>query len=361
MASFAALPASLAALSPRFLEQYTILEEAGVGGSGFVLKASRKSDGLVVAAKLISKDRVGGRGLVKTPHWGVVPNGFQPEEDGTLVVPAEAYVLRRVRHPHVVAFVDLFADELFYYLIMEHHGDPWRSDPVPSSYLPSPPITPPSHFSTFPYNASASASPSPIEPPSPVRRGPIPPAPMMRRSSSDLFECVEKHRHFSETLARYIFLQVVATVYDLARNGVVHRDLKDENLVVDASSHVKLIDFGSCVLFDPSQPPPIQREQRFYGTCTYAAPEVLAGKAYCMLSAEVYSLGILLSVLLTGEHPFLSPAEAALGNRLPVKVSLSPSAHELMARCIAVDPEERISLQELRRHPWVTGQHPLAQ
>ncbi|GAA5886275.1 hypothetical protein JCM6882_001588 [Rhodosporidiobolus microsporus] len=363
MASFTSLPTSLAALSPTFLDQYAILEEAGVGGSGFVLKAKRKSDGLVCAAKLIAKDRVGGRGLVKTPHWGNVPIGFELEDDGLLVIPAEAYCLRRLRHPHVVSFVDLFADDLFYYLIMEHHGDAWRCDPVPSSYLPSPPITPPAHFSTFPYDASASASSSSSRSPSEsamaARLTSGPPAPMMRRSSSDLFECVEKHRHFSEALARNIFFQLVATVYDLARVGILHRDLKDENCCITADGRVKLVDFGSCVLFDPSQPPPIQREQRFYGTCTYAAPEVLAGKAYSMLAAEVYSLGILLSVLLTGEHPFLSPTEAAAGNRLPVKVPLSPYAHELMTRCLDVDPEKRISLEELRRHPWVAGLHTL--
>ncbi|GAA6010429.1 hypothetical protein JCM10207_001300 [Rhodosporidiobolus poonsookiae] len=341
--SFASLPPSLAALSPVFHSKYTILEECGVGGSGVCLKVRRQLDGRIVVCKLIARERIGPQALVKTAHWGSVPPGLQVDTDGMLIVPTEAYVLRRVRHASCVAFIDLFADEMFYYLIMEYHGSTWRIDSGPqASYLPSPPITPPAHTSSFP--------PSPVE-----GSMPLPPAPLMRRSSSDLFECVERHRRFSEDIARYIFHQLVAVVYDLYKIGLMHRDIKDENICIGADCKVKLVDFGSCVMFDPAGPSPIQREQRFYGTCTYAAPEVLAGKAYLMVGAEVWALGLLLSVLVTGEHPFLSPADAAAGKRIPLKIPLSPEVDLLMRRCLTINPAERITLEELRAHPWVNS------
>lgn len=100
--------------------------------------------------------------------------------------------------------------------------------------------------------------------------------PMVRRSSSsDLFECIEQHNCFSEHTARFIFAQVVKAVHDLRKRGIVHRDIKDENVTCDASGtvssqasieahmkltscfQVKLIDFGSAILFDPTRPLPL--------------------------------------------------------------------------------------------------------
>jgi serine/threonine protein kinase len=78
-----------------------------------------------------------------------------------------------------------------------------------------------------------------------------------------------------------------------------------------------------------------------------------------MLPAEVWSLGVLLSSVLTGEHPFLSPTDAAAGRRLPLKVTLSDGARDLMERCLTVDVSRRITLEEMRRHPWLVGKaHP---
>jgi serine/threonine protein kinase len=74
-----------------------------------------------------------------------------------------------------------------------------------------------------------------------------------------------------------------------------------------------------------------------------------------MLLAEVWSLGVLLSSVLVGEHPFLNPSDAAAGRRLPLKVPLSRLARDLMDRCLTVDVEKRITLEELRRHPWLVG------
>ncbi|BGO94938.1 hypothetical protein NBRC10512_000617 [Rhodotorula toruloides] len=347
---FAPSPASLASLSPLLHSQYILLEEIGVGGTGFCLKVQRRTDGAVFAAKLIAKTRLSKSSLIRTSSWGAVPPGFQPDVDGLLVVPLEAYVLRKVDHPGVCGFVDLFADSQFFYLIMEHHGTSWRSDDASSSLPPSPPITPPSRH--LPLDSSDIPQLALAPPARPA------PPPMLRRSSSDLFDCTERHRRFGEVLARFIFCQIVATVCDLARIGIMHRDIKDENVTVEEGSwKVKLVDFGSAVLFNPAGPVPIQNEKRFHGTCTYAAPEVFAGRAYAMPPAEVWSLGVLLHVLLTGELPFNSPADAMAGRRRHTKAVLSAPAVDVLDRCMAVRAEERISLDELLAHPWVCGQY----
>ncbi|GAA5950209.1 hypothetical protein JCM21900_003509 [Sporobolomyces salmonicolor] len=357
--SFARPLPSIASLDPLFLLQYTPVEEIGVGGSGTVLRVTRHFDGAVLAAKLICRNRVGSQGLVKTAHWGRHARGLDVCSDGMLVVPVEAYVLRRVSHRGVVGFVDLFADETFFYLIMEYHGAPWRVASTEQHHIlpPSPPITPPGRHAHFPDSPSASplclpptssAAPLPsFVAPSPLR------APLMRRSSSDLFECIERHRHFDEAVARFVFRQIVATVCDLARVGIMHRDLKDENVCIDESLQVKLVDFGSCVIWDVSRPAPLQTG-RFYGTGTFAAPEIFTSTPYDMFAAEVWSLGVLLSLLLTGQHPFASLQDARAGRLGASKVPMPPLAADAIQRCLKVEVGARIGLEELLRHPWLT-------
>jgi len=135
-------------------------------------------------------------------------------------------------------------------------------------------------------------------------------------------------------------------------------------------------------MFDPSGPPPVQNEsasharsssspalepllttllvpllaERFYGTFTYAAPEVFSNAPYEMLPAEVWSLGVLLHVLLTGENPHRTPEDAVAGRRIATRTVMSPLAADLLNRCLTVDVESRIKLDEIRQHPWLVGQ-----
>ncbi|GAA6016106.1 hypothetical protein JCM11491_000670 [Sporobolomyces phaffii] len=357
--SFASRP-SWETLSVEFTSRYELLEEIGVGGSGAVYKARRTSDGAVVAAKIMSKSRIGPRALVKTLHWQPT-TGLSKTKDGAMVVPTEAYVLKRLNHPGCIGFVDLQACPLYYYLVMEFHGQSWQCSAEENSVLPpSPPVTPPSRSLEIPASPCSSgfvSLPSTITPPTYALSAPPTPklplrAPLMRRSSSDLFEAIEQVRRFNEPAARYVFHQIVATVCDLAAVGIRHNDLKDENIVLDERLHVKLIDFGSCVLWDTTKPAPLQTG-RFFGTSTFAAPEVFSETPYDGEAAEVWAIGVILSLLLTGSHPFASPHDARIGFIAPLKVAVSPLAFDVLRRCLTVDVTRRIRLHDLLQHPWI--------
>lgn len=102
---------------PAFHQRYSDPDIIGSGGFGFVVKALRRSDGRPVAVKLIVKSRMARESLVRCP-WDAAPDsGLSAWSDGTLVVPREAYVLRLCIHKSVVAFVDLFADQEYFYLV----------------------------------------------------------------------------------------------------------------------------------------------------------------------------------------------------------------------------------------------------
>ncbi|BGP00581.1 CAMK/CAMKL/PASK protein kinase [Rhodotorula toruloides ATCC 204091] len=356
-------------LHPLFASTYTLADELGAGGFGFVVRASRNHDSRSVAVKFIERAKIPSHGWVKSRSWGDTPGLTQPT--GPKLVPMEAFVLRSIRHEGVVAFIDLFEDDEYFYLVMEHHGSPWQipekhageqqlvGPPSPSSAAMSPTLTsswprlaPGQQTVTPTSSPTMCSSPLPDSPASsPTYLAPPRPPPMMRRSSHDLFECIEQHSRFDERTAKYVFAQIVEIVYALQQMGICHRDIKDENIVITHDYRVKLIDFGSAVIFDPRQPSPVYH--RFFGTTSFAAAEILRGEAYQAPPAEVWSLGVLLSILVTGECPF-SDAEAAKSGRLSKpKIRVQPEIEHLLRACLEVDVSKRISVAQIRRHPWL--------
>lgn len=363
-------------LHPAFAATYSLADELGSGGFGFVVSATRNSDGMPVAVKFIWKDKVPSHGWVRDPVLGVIP--------------LEAFVLRVVDHPCVVKFVELYDDEEFFYLVMEMHGTPWKAPeaecqtPVLSSAtsqtehlrpegsqdaLENPKLAVYTPDSSLPTDAvvvsssqeaslacssdtSAKDSDSTAASAKSGLALPPRPAPMERRTSRDLFECIEQHTRFPEDRAAWVFAQIVEAVYFLDKLGICHRDIKDENCVIDSDWNVKLIDFGSAVISDPRKPPPFFN--RFFGTMTFASSEILQGQQYRAPHAEVWSLGVLLSILLSGECPFSDPSAAKRGRiSSRVRNSWSPEALNLLMGCVQVDPDRRATISQVREHPWV--------
>jgi serine/threonine protein kinase len=170
---------------------------------------------------------------------------------------------------------------------------------------------------------------------------------------------------------------VVDAVFYLDQQGITHRDIKDENLVISKDLHVcfpsfdpsrvstelpilevKLIDFGSAIITDPTQPRPYHT--LFFGTTAYAAPEVLLKKPYQAPPAEIWTLGVLLSFLLTGTSAVPSEADAVQGRIVlnpKNEAALSAPCLSLLRRCLELDPVKRADIHEVRTHPWLVDDH----
>ena len=197
-----------------------------------------------------------------------------------------------------------------------------------------------------------------------------------RRASHDLFECIEQseNKRLTELQARYVFAQIVDVVGYLDEHGITHGDIKDENVVIDKdlkvrwyeqvctferngliiNGQVKLIDFGSAIAVNPAEPRPFYR--LFYGTAAYASSEILLKKSYQAAPAEIWTLGVLLSYLLTGISPFPSLRYAVDGKVfLSEKVAgkISDEAMDLMRRCLDPNPETRATISQVQKHPWL--------
>jgi len=182
---------------------------------------------------------------------------------------------------------------------------------------------------------------------------------MEKINSKDLFDFITDQGPLPESFARGMFSDIVQTVIQCRDSGVLHRDIKDENILVDMKTYsIKLIDFGSgCEHNYQEDPDKVFKE--FRGTRVYSPPEWILDGEYQADKLTVWSLGILLYDMLCGDIPYTTDQEICSGNLVwPSQLSLSPSARDLIARCLTVDHRKRISLDSLLSHSFF-NQHQL--
>ncbi|XP_062203952.1 serine/threonine-protein kinase SAPK9 [Phragmites australis] len=179
-------------------------------------------------------------------------------------------------------------------------------------------------------------------------------------SGGELFERICSAGRFSEDEARFFFQQLISGVSYCHSMQVCHRDLKLENTLLDGSTtpRLKICDFGyskSSVLH--SQP------KSTVGTPAYIAPEILRKKEYDGKIADVWSCGVTLYVMLVGAYPFEDPEDPKnfrttiqkiLGVQyaIPYYVHISPECRDLISRIFVANPETRITMPEIKNHPW---------
>eukprot|EP00041_Stephanoeca_diplocostata_P026932 m.734161 g.734161 ORF g.734161 m.734161 type:complete len:506 (+) comp23079_c0_seq2:561-2078(+) len=173
----------------------------------------------------------------------------------------------------------------------------------------------------------------------------------------DLLEYINEHGYFNEAEARPLFKQLVAAVEYCHKSGVVHRDLKLENVLLDRNFNIKIADFGFADFFDTSL---TTRMTEWCGSPPYAAPEIFTGQPYYGPEIDVWSMGVVLYALVTGALPFQAPnfddlTSLVVNGVFSVPFYLSEACIDLLHKMICVDPEQRISLDGMQRHPWANG------
>lgn len=162
----------------------------------------------------------------------------------------------------------------------------------------------------------------------------------------DLFDYIELRANMEEAECRSIFVQVAQAIHFLhTKAHVVHRDIKDENVILDGEGNIKLIDFGNAA-YIKSGPFDV-----FVGTIDYAAPEVLAGKPYGGKEQDVWALGILLYTIIYKENPFYSIDEI-MDRDLRVPFTISDESIDLIRRMLNRDVKERYDITQVPEHPW---------
>ncbi|XP_077613448.1 PAS domain-containing serine/threonine-protein kinase isoform X2 [Crocuta crocuta] len=167
-------------------------------------------------------------------------------------------------------------------------------------------------------------------------------------SGLDLFAFIDRHPSLDEPLASYIFRQLVSAVGYLRSKGIIHRDIKDENIVIAEDFTIKLIDFGSAAYLEEDR-----LFHTFCGTIEYCAPEVLMGNPYKGPELEMWSLGVTLYTLIFEENPFCELEETMEAVIRPPYL-VSEDLMNLMSGLLQPIPEQRTTLEKLVTDPWVT-------
>ncbi|CAO3586270.1 unnamed protein product [Absidia cylindrospora] len=208
------------------------------------------------------------------------------------MVPAEIHILhtlRKIPHSNCGDMMDYFEDDDYYYIVMELHG-----------------------------------------------------------AGMDLFDYIELKDTMHESEIQSIFKQIAMAVRHLHTHKIVHRDIKDENVVLDQNGGIRLIDFGSAAYIRSGR-----RYETFVGTLDYAAPEILRGQTYEGPPQDVWALGILLYTLVYRENPFYDIDEImARELRVPFIFSDGQSV-DLIKKMLDRDVSKRLTVHQVLEHPWL--------
>ncbi|WPK26399.1 hypothetical protein PUMCH_003752 [Australozyma saopauloensis] len=162
----------------------------------------------------------------------------------------------------------------------------------------------------------------------------------------DLFDYIEVKNDMSELDCQLIYKQVILAVYHLHKQGIAHRDIKDENIIVNEFGIVKLIDFGSAgyVKLGPFDV--------FVGTIDYASPEVLRGEKYEGRPQDIWALGILLYTMIYKENPFYNVDEIMEGD-LRVPYVVSDALLELIKKILVREIKARPTITDIAELDWL--------
>ncbi|XP_017291764.1 MAP/microtubule affinity-regulating kinase 4 isoform X1 [Kryptolebias marmoratus] len=172
-------------------------------------------------------------------------------------------------------------------------------------------------------------------------------------SGGEVFDYLVAHGRMKEKEARAKFRQIVSAVHYCHQKNIVHRDLKAENLLLDADSNIKIADFGFSNEFTEGS-----KLDTFCGSPPYAAPELFQGKKYDGPEVDIWSLGVILYTLVSGSLPFDGQnlkelRERVLRGKYRVPFYMSTDCEGILRRFLVLNPTKRCSLEQIMKDKWI--------
>ncbi|XP_036393179.1 MAP/microtubule affinity-regulating kinase 4 isoform X3 [Megalops cyprinoides] len=172
-------------------------------------------------------------------------------------------------------------------------------------------------------------------------------------SGGEVFDYLVSHGRMKEKEARAKFRQIVSAVHYCHQKNIVHRDLKAENLLLDADSNIKIADFGFSNEFTLGN-----KLDTFCGSPPYAAPELFQGKKYDGPEVDIWSLGVILYTLVSGSLPFDGQnlkelRERVLRGKYRVPFYMSTDCEGILRRFLVLNPTKRCTLEQIMKDKWM--------
>ena len=174
-------------------------------------------------------------------------------------------------------------------------------------------------------------------------------------NGGDLLSFVKKRTKLNEKTAKIIFKQLIISLKYIHSKGIIHRDIKLDNILIDLHNNIKICDFGVGKNY--------QNNEKFMdqcGTPAYIAPEILQNEGYEGPPVDIWSAGVVLYAMLSGNVPFKGNNIKDLqyniisGNFHMIN-DISNDAQNIIMRLLNVDPNKRITIDEILCHPWIVS------
>ena len=176
---------------------------------------------------------------------------------------------------------------------------------------------------------------------------------VMEYICGDLLSFIRKRNKLNEQIAKMIFKQIIEGLKYIHKKNIIHRDIKLDNILIDTTNTVKICDFGVSRK--------IVKGEKIYercGTPAYIAPEIYKKIGYTGFQSDVWSAGVTLYYILSGNLPFKGNNIHELENSIlfgeykKIK-GVSYDANDIINKMLKLDPKERITIEEILKHPWL--------
>ena len=183
--------------------------------------------------------------------------------------------------------------------------------------------------------------------------------------NGELFNYIYEYgKSFSEDISAKIFVRIIRSVKILHENNIIHCDIKPENVLVGNNFELKLIDFGFSQKLNKNNNNIIYNTE---GSNRYSSPEIRKANisGYDGIKSDIFSLGVLLFVITLGRFPFYECGYTDKKYRLIMtkkydsywssyeNINISKEFKDLINHLICFNPNERFSIEEILRHPWI--------
>uniref|UniRef100_A0A8B9KJF1 Serine/threonine-protein kinase BRSK2-like n=1 Tax=Astyanax mexicanus TaxID=7994 RepID=A0A8B9KJF1_ASTMX len=256
----------------QYVGPYRLEKTLGKGQTGLVKLGIHCITGQKVAIKIVNREKLSESVLMK--------------------VEREIAILKLIEHPHVLKLHDVYENNKYLYLVLEHV------------------------------------------------------------SGGELFDYLVKKGRLTPKEARKFFRQIISALDFCHNHSICHRDLKPENLLLDEKNNIRIADFGMASLQVGDS-----LLETSCGSPHYACPEVIRGEKYDGRRADVWSCGVILFALLVGALPFDHDNLRQLLEKVKSGVFhmphfIPPDCQALLRGMIEVDPEKRLTLEDIQKHAW---------
>ncbi|OHT10980.1 CAMK family protein kinase [Tritrichomonas foetus] len=173
--------------------------------------------------------------------------------------------------------------------------------------------------------------------------------------NGDLFQYVVDRGRLNEVEAKPIFRQILETIQYLHQMGVSHRDMKPENILIDRYGRIKISDFGLSRFLGKNN-----LVDTPCGSPCYASPECISGRSYNGLTTDIWSCGVILFAMVTGQLPWTKRNQNQLFQQIKrgeytIPGFISREGRNMIKSLMTVNIEQRYTVDEALNDPWLNG------